>query len=59
MQRVANKWDLKRDVQFNTRVIALDWLENEGKWKVKVQKNGQEEREELVDVVVSAQGFLR
>lgn len=59
MQKVTDKWNLRRDVQFNTRVIALDWLEDEGKWKVRVQKNGEDERDELVDVLVSAQGFLR
>ncbi|KAL2419564.1 FAD-binding monooxygenase tazF [Exophiala dermatitidis] len=58
MQRVADKWNLKRAIQFNTRVIALDWLEDEGKWKIRVRKNGREERVELADVVVSAQGFL-
>ncbi|KAL2414236.1 FAD-binding monooxygenase tazF [Exophiala dermatitidis] len=57
MQRVADKWNLKRDIQFNTRVVALDWLEDEGKWKIRVRKNDQE-RIELADVVVSAQGFL-
>lgn len=59
MQTTAEKWNLKRDIQFNSRVISLDWQEEAGKWKVKVRKNGQEEREELFDVVVSAQGFLR
>lgn len=59
MQKTAEKWNLKRDIQFNSRVNSLDWQEEVGKWKVKVRKNGQEEREELFDVVVSAQGFLR
>ena len=59
MQKTVDKWNLKRDVQFNTRVISLDWLEDKGKWKVRVRKNGEDERDELFDVVVSAQGFLR
>lgn len=58
MRKTADKWDLKRNVQFNTRVIALDWVEQLGRWKVRVRRNGQE-MDELVDVLVSAQGFLR
>ncbi|KAK7902690.1 hypothetical protein LTR67_002336 [Exophiala xenobiotica] len=58
IQRTAEKWNLKRDIQFNTAVVALDWLEDQGKWKVRVRKEGREERDEIVDVLVSAQGFL-
>nr|KAK5450093.1 hypothetical protein LTR18_000108 [Exophiala xenobiotica] len=58
IQRTAEKWNLKRDIQFNTAVVALDWLEDQGKWKVRVRKGGREERDEIVDVLVSAQGFL-
>lgn len=59
MQRTVDKWNLKRDIKFNTRVVGLEWLEAEGKWKVRVRQNDAEEREELFDVLVSAQGFLR
>lgn len=58
MDGVADKWNLKRDIQFNTRVIGLEWLEDEGKWKIRVRTNGQEEREDRADVLISAQGFL-
>lgn len=57
MEHIADKWNLKRDIQFNTQVIALDWLEEEGKWIIKLKANGQE-REEKADVILSAQGFL-
>lgn len=59
MQRTAEKWNLKRDIQFNSRVIGLEWLEDAGKWRVQVRQNEAEEREELFDILVSAQGFLR
>ena len=59
MQKTVDKWNLRRDIEFNTRVISLDWIEADGKWKVRVRKTGQEERDELFDVLVSAQGFLR
>ncbi|KAK4939724.1 hypothetical protein LTR10_020008 [Elasticomyces elasticus] len=58
MQKTVKQWNLDRDIQFSTRVVALDWLEDQGKWKIRVRKDGQEERDELVDVLVSAQGFL-
>ncbi|ETN44699.1 uncharacterized protein HMPREF1541_10369 [Cyphellophora europaea CBS 101466] len=58
MERVANKWDLKRNIQFSTQVVSLDWLEDEGKWNIKLKANGKEEREEKADIIISAQGFL-
>lgn len=59
MHKVVDKWNLGRDIQFNSRVISLNWLESEGKWKIRVRENGQEEKDEFADVLVSAQGFLR
>lgn len=59
MQRTSERWDLKRDIRFNSRVVGLEWLEDSGKWKVRVRQTGDEERDELFDVLVSAQGFLR
>jgi cation diffusion facilitator CzcD-associated flavoprotein CzcO len=61
MEKVVTKWDLTRDIQFRTRVVGLKWLEEEGKWKIRIRKNGskEEERDEIADVVISAQGFLR
>jgi cation diffusion facilitator CzcD-associated flavoprotein CzcO len=58
MERICDKWDLRRDVQFNTRVVAADWQDGEGKWKITVEKDGQK-REEFFDVVLSAIGFLK
>jgi cation diffusion facilitator CzcD-associated flavoprotein CzcO len=59
MEQTADKWNLRRDIQFNTRVIQLDWLEDEAKWKIRVRVNGKEEREDKADILISAQGFLR
>lgn len=58
MEKIVTKWDLDRDIQFNTKVVALNWLEDQGKWKIRVRKDGQE-TDEFADVLVSAQGFLR
>ena len=58
MKEICDKWDLRKNIQFNTRVVATEWLEEEGKWKVTVEKGGQR-RDEYADILVSAQGFLR
>lgn len=58
MKKTCDKWNLRRDIQFKTRVIANEWLEEEGKWKIAVEKDGQQ-RDEYADILVSAQGFLR
>jgi cation diffusion facilitator CzcD-associated flavoprotein CzcO len=58
MKKRCDKWDLRRNVQFNTRVVANEWLEEEGKWRITVEKDGQR-RDEYADILVSAQGFLR
>lgn len=58
MKKTCNKWDLRRNIEFCTRVVAAEWIEEEGKWKITVEKDGQR-RDEYADILVSAQGFLR
>ena len=58
MKEICDKWDLRKNIQFNTRVVASEWLEKEGQWKVTVEKGGKR-RDEYADILVSAQGFLR
>ncbi len=55
---MCDKWNLRRDIQFNTRVVSCEWQEEEGKWKITVEKDGQK-RDEYADILISAQGFLR
>lgn len=55
---MCDKWDLRRNIRFNTKVVASEWLEEEGKWRITVEKGGQR-RDEYADILVSAQGFLR
>ncbi|OAL31231.1 hypothetical protein AYO20_08286 [Fonsecaea nubica] len=38
IRRTATKWELRRDIQFNTRVVGLDWQKDQSMWKVRVQK---------------------
>ena len=58
MDKTADKWDLKRNIQFNTRVVGLEWLDEESKWKIALKVNGKEEKVDKVDVIIAAQGFL-
>ena len=58
VKKICDKWDLRRDIKFNTKVVANEWQEEEGKWKITVEHNGQQ-RDEYADFLVSAQGFLR
>ncbi|RFU26289.1 hypothetical protein B7463_g10049, partial [Scytalidium lignicola] len=57
MKKIVRKWNLDRDVQFNTRVVGLFWQEELGKWKVTVEHKG-ERLDEFADIVISGQGFL-
>ena len=57
MQKTIKKWNLDRDIVYNTRVTAAHWQEDRQQWKVTVTHNG-ESRDEYADVVVSARGFL-
>ncbi len=34
IEHVANRYDLARDIAFNTRVTAADWDEGRGRWRV-------------------------
>ncbi|CAG8063401.1 unnamed protein product [Penicillium nalgiovense] len=57
IQKTVKKWGLDRDVQLNSKVVGLYWLEHLAQWKVTVEQNGLQ-RDEYADVVISAQGFL-
>jgi len=57
IERICDKWNLRRDIKFNHRVTALEWVEEDAKWKITVSEKG-EERQEFADFIISAQGFL-
>jgi cation diffusion facilitator CzcD-associated flavoprotein CzcO len=56
MRKTVRKWDLDRDILFNTRVTGAYWQEWSGQWKLTVEHEGGE-REEYADILISAQGF--
>ena len=57
VERICDKWNLRRDIKFNHKVTGLEWIEEKAKWRISVSEQGQE-REEFADFIISAQGFL-
>ncbi|KAK5236452.1 hypothetical protein LTR47_002403 [Exophiala xenobiotica] len=57
MKKIAQKWNLERDVKYDHRVVGAYWQEDRGQWKVNVEHEGMV-IEDFADVLVSAQGFL-
>lgn len=55
--KTVQKWNLDRDVRFNTHVVGLHWDEDRSQWRVATEHGGQR-TEEWADVIISAQGFL-
>lgn len=57
VERVCDKWNLRRDIKFGHKIVAMNWVDDNGQWKITVSANGQEHIE-MADFVVSATGFL-
>jgi cyclohexanone monooxygenase len=41
LQHVADRYDLRRDIRFNTRVVAAEYDEPTGRWVVRTDDGGQ------------------
>lgn len=57
IKHTVKKWNLDRDLHLNTRVIAAEWQESSGQWKVTVESNGKQ-RDEFCEILISGQGVL-
>ena len=55
---MVKKWNLDRDIRFSTYVKSAHWQEDRAQWRLTVQKQGEAERIEFADVLISARGFL-
>ncbi len=51
---VADKFDLRKDIQFNTRVTSADWDEIEQRWTIKTDQGG----EVTAQFLISCTGML-
>ena len=58
IQNVAKEYDLEKKIKFNSKVLAATWLEDEGKWLVKVDLNGVV-TEDKADAIINASGVLK
>lgn len=58
IQRTTRKWNLDKDIQFNTRVTKTVWDDETGKWMVEVDQGGTIMHDEA-DILVNAAGFLK
>lgn len=58
IKRVAKEYNLDKNTEFNAKVLDATWLEEEGKWRVKVDVNGHV-KEDKADVVIKASGVLK
>lgn len=58
-QRVADKYNVRRFMKFNHKVVEARWNEQTSKWHVKVQKVGTDDVvEDVGDVLVTGSGVL-
>ncbi|ETN43153.1 uncharacterized protein HMPREF1541_02311 [Cyphellophora europaea CBS 101466] len=57
-QRTVKEWNLDRDVQYNTKVEATYWDEEQAKWRIEVRHEDTGPRTEWADVLISARGIL-
>jgi cation diffusion facilitator CzcD-associated flavoprotein CzcO len=57
IKNTVKKWNLDRDLELNTKVVGAVWEEDSGRWKLTVEKDGNQ-REEYCDILISAQGVL-
>ncbi|KAF2867687.1 hypothetical protein BDV95DRAFT_502350 [Massariosphaeria phaeospora] len=54
----ARKYELYRYCKLSHRVLAADWKDSEGVWKIKVQDNNAQTMEEEADIFINATGIL-
>jgi len=60
LRKVTRKYELYSQIKFQTHVKSSIWVESIKKWKVTtVNKNSNQEEEQLFDLVVSGPGALR
>ena len=57
IKRTADKYNLTKDVQLNSKVIRAEWKEFDGKWHIQIEQNGKI-IENMCDLLVNAAGYL-
>jgi cation diffusion facilitator CzcD-associated flavoprotein CzcO len=55
--KIKDKYNLARDVQYNSKVTSAIWDEEQGKWHVKIEQNGTT-IEDTCDILINGSGVL-
>jgi len=58
IKRTAEKYNLTKNVNFNSKVLETVWDQEAGKWRLKVEKDGKVVEDEA-DILVNGAGFLK
>ncbi|CAF4827749.1 unnamed protein product, partial [Rotaria sp. Silwood2] len=58
MEHCADKYDLRRHIEFNTTVIRCDWLDERQVWRVATRLKNDQEKEFFCQVLISGNGPL-
>ena len=56
--RVVDQFDLRKRIEFETRVLGCEWDEQKQRWRVSVQKHGEDVRIVEADAVLNAHGIV-
>ncbi|KAJ5257208.1 hypothetical protein N7478_013312 [Penicillium angulare] len=55
IQRTTRKWNLDKDIQFNSQVKSTVWNNESGKWNIEIDQLGSLQHDEA-DILVNASG---
>lgn len=56
--RVVDQFDLRKRIEFQTRVLACEWDEGSKRWRVSVAKRGEPVRVVEADAILNAHGIV-
>ncbi|CAF2738780.1 unnamed protein product [Rotaria sp. Silwood2] len=57
IKRTADKYNLTKNIQFNSKVVEAQWNEADGKWHIKIEQNGKIIRD-IGDLLINACGVF-
>ncbi|KAL5320140.1 hypothetical protein ACEPPN_010941 [Leptodophora sp. 'Broadleaf-Isolate-01'] len=57
IKRTSDKYDLARQVQFNSRLVESVWDQDKGKWRLKIDQSGTIIEDEA-DILINSSGIL-
>ncbi len=55
---LADRFDLRANIRFNTEVLRLKWIDEDSEWEITVVENGSESRTIRATAVMTAAGHL-